>query len=64
MPLPRNLQTLLLTGIFGILLLFALYFTGEVVLPIIFAFILYQVSAPHARRGQSCGYQSRWPPCS
>ena len=49
MPLPRNLQTLLLTGIFGILLLFALYFTGEVVLPIIFAFILYLVLQPLMR---------------
>ncbi len=49
MPLPRNLQTLLLTGIFGILLLFALYFTGEIVLPIIFAFILYLVLQPLMR---------------
>jgi len=49
MPLPRNLQTLLLAGIFGILLLFALYFTGEIVLPIIFAFILYLVLQPLMR---------------
>jgi predicted PurR-regulated permease PerM len=49
MPLPRNPQTLLLAGIFGILLLFALYFTGEIVLPIIFAFILYLVLQPLMR---------------
>ena len=49
MPLPRNLQTLLLAGIFGILLLFALYFTAEIVLPIIFAFILYLVLQPLMR---------------
>ena len=34
MPLPRNLQSLVLMGIFALLILFALYFTGEVVLPI------------------------------
>jgi predicted PurR-regulated permease PerM len=51
MPLPRNLQSLLLAGIFAILLLFALYFIGEVVLPIIFAFILYLVLQPLMRGG-------------
>jgi hypothetical protein len=43
MPLPQNLQSLLLMGIFVLLLFFALYFTGAVVLPIIFAIILYLV---------------------
>jgi predicted PurR-regulated permease PerM len=46
MPLPQNLQSLLLMGIFVLLLFFALYFTGAVVLPIIFAIILYLVLQP------------------
>jgi predicted PurR-regulated permease PerM len=49
MPLPQDLQTLLLMGTFGLLLFFALYFTGEVVLPIIFAIILYLVLQPAMR---------------
>jgi predicted PurR-regulated permease PerM len=49
MPLPHDLQTLLLMGIFGLLLLFALYFTGEFMLPIIFAIILYLVLQPVMR---------------
>jgi len=49
MPLPRDLQSLLLMGIFGLLVLFALYFTSEVVLPIIFALILYLVLQPAMR---------------
>jgi predicted PurR-regulated permease PerM len=49
MPLPQNFQSLLLTGIFALLVLFALYFTAEVVLPIIFAIILYLVLQPAMR---------------
>ena len=49
MPLPHNLQTLLLMGIFGLLVFFALYFTGEVMQPIIFAVILYLVLQPAMR---------------
>ncbi len=49
MPLPRNLQTFLQFGIFTILLFYTLYFTGEVVLPIIFAMILYLVLQPAMR---------------
>jgi predicted PurR-regulated permease PerM len=49
MPLPQNLQSLLLLGIFVLLLFFALYFTGAVVLPIIFAIILYLVLQPAMR---------------
>jgi len=49
MPLPQNLQSILLMGIFALLFLFALYFTGEVVLPIIFAIILYLVLQPAMR---------------
>jgi predicted PurR-regulated permease PerM len=49
MPLPQNLQSLVLTGIFALLILFALYFTAEVVLPIIFAIILYLVLQPAMR---------------
>ncbi len=49
MPLPHNLQSLLLMGIFGLLVFFALYFTGEVVQPIIFAAILYLVLQPAMR---------------
>ena len=49
MPLPQNLLSLMVMGIFLLLLLFALYFTGEVVLPIIFAVILYLVLQPAMR---------------
>ena len=49
MPLPRNLQTFLLFGIFTILLFYTLYFTGEFVLPILFAMILYLVLQPAMR---------------
>ncbi len=49
MPLPQNLQSLLLMGIFVLLIFFALYFTSEVVLPIIFAIILYLVLQPAMR---------------
>jgi predicted PurR-regulated permease PerM len=49
MPLPQNLQSLLLMGMFALLILFALYFTAEVVLPIIFAIILYLVLQPAMR---------------
>ncbi len=49
LPLPRNFQTLLLFGIFTMLLFYTLYFTGEIVLPVIFAFILYLVLQPAMR---------------
>jgi predicted PurR-regulated permease PerM len=49
MPLPQDIQSLLLLGIFALLLFFALYFTGEVVLPILFAVILYLVLQPAMR---------------
>jgi predicted PurR-regulated permease PerM len=49
MPLPQDLRSLLLVGIFTLLLFFALYFTGEVVLPILFAIILYLVLQPAMR---------------
>ena len=49
MPLPQDLQSLLLMGIFVLLIFFALYFTGEIVLPIIFAIILYLVLQPAMR---------------
>jgi len=49
MPLPQDIQPVLLMGIFALLMFFALYFTGEVVLPIIFAIILYLVLQPAMR---------------
>jgi predicted PurR-regulated permease PerM len=49
MPLPRNLQSLLLFGIFAIMVFYTLYFTGEIVLPIIFSIILYLVLQPAMR---------------
>jgi predicted PurR-regulated permease PerM len=49
MPLPRNLQTLLLLGIFTLLLFYALYLAGSIVLPIIFAAVLYLVLQPAMR---------------
>jgi predicted PurR-regulated permease PerM len=49
MPLPQNLQSLLLMGILALLMFFALYFAGEVVLPIIFAIIMYLMLQPAMR---------------
>jgi predicted PurR-regulated permease PerM len=49
MPLPQDLLSLMVMGIFLLLSLFALYFTAEVVLPIIFAIILYLVLQPAMR---------------
>jgi predicted PurR-regulated permease PerM len=55
MPLPRNLQSLLLMGIFVLLLFFALYSAGEIVLPILFAIILYLVLQPAMRGAAKLG---------
>ena len=49
MPLPQDLLSLMVMGIFLLLSLFALYLTAEVVLPIIFAIILYLVLQPAMR---------------
>jgi predicted PurR-regulated permease PerM len=49
LPLPHNGQSLLLAGIFTLLLFGALYFTGELVLPIIFAFVLHLLLQPAMR---------------
>jgi predicted PurR-regulated permease PerM len=40
LPLPQDLKTLLLLGIFTLLFFYALYLLGEVVVPIIVAFML------------------------
>lgn len=40
MPLPRDLRSFVMTAILLLLVLVILYFTGEVVLPIIFAFLV------------------------
>ena len=49
MPLPRDPRTLLLLGIFLILMFFALYFISEIALPIILAVILYLLLQPSMR---------------
>ena len=49
MPLPHNLQTLLLLGIFALLVLYTLYFAGEIMLPIILAFVLNFLLQPAMR---------------
>jgi predicted PurR-regulated permease PerM len=49
LPLPHNAQSLLLTGIFTLLLFGTLYFTGELLLPIIFAFVLHLLLQPAMR---------------
>lgn len=46
---PRNLQLFLLAGIFCFLLFYTLYFAGDLLLPIIFAMILYLVLQPVMR---------------
>jgi predicted PurR-regulated permease PerM len=49
MPLPQDIQSLLLLGIFGLLVLYTLYFASEIVLPIAFAFVLYLLLQPSMR---------------
>ena len=49
MPLPQDMPTLLLVGIFGLLLMYTLYFASEVVLPVVFAFVLYLLLQPSMR---------------
>ena len=51
MPLPEDPKTLLLLGIFLLLLFYGLYLAGQIVLPIIFAAILYLVLQPAMRLG-------------
>jgi predicted PurR-regulated permease PerM len=49
MPLPRDLSASLLLGIFSLLVFYTLYFTSEIVIPIVMAFILYLVLQPSMR---------------
>jgi predicted PurR-regulated permease PerM len=49
MPLPRDMQSLVLLGIFGLLILYALYFASEIVVPIVFAFVLHLLLQPSMR---------------
>ena len=46
LPLPQDLKTLLLLGIFILLFLYAIYFLGELIVPIIFAFMLSMALRP------------------
>lgn len=48
-PLPRDRALILLTGIFLLLLLFALYFARDVVVPIAFALVLSLMLQPVMR---------------
>jgi len=49
MPLPQNFLSLMVMGILILLIFLALYFTGDLVLPIIFAITLYLVLQPIMR---------------
>ena len=57
-PLPRDKALILLSGIFLLLFLFALYFARDVVLPIVFAFVLNLMLLP-AMRGLTAMYIPR-----
>ena len=48
-PLPQDMQALLLAGIFGLLVLYTLYFAAEIVQPIMFAFVLNLLLQPSMR---------------
>ena len=48
-PLPQDMQALLLVGIFVLLILYTLYFAAEIVLPILFAFVLSLLLQPSMR---------------
>ena len=49
MPLPTDLRTLLLLGIFVLLSFYTLYFTREIAIPIVFAFVLNLLLQPAMR---------------
>jgi len=49
MPLPQDIQSLVLIGIFGLLILYTLYFASEIVLPIVFAFVVNLLLQPSMR---------------
>ncbi len=49
MPLPRNRQALLLAGIFGLLLIYSLYFARDIAIPVVFAVILHFALEPVMR---------------
>jgi predicted PurR-regulated permease PerM len=49
MPLPQNLQSVLLLAIFVLAMFYTLYFASEIVLPIAFAFVLYLLLQPSMR---------------
>lgn len=49
MPLPQDMQLVLLVGIFGLLMLYTLYLCSEIVLPIVFAFVLNLLLQPSMR---------------
>ena len=49
MPLPRNRQALLLAGIFGLLLIYSLYFARDMAIPVVFAVILHFALEPVMR---------------
>jgi predicted PurR-regulated permease PerM len=49
MPLPQSVQSFLLMGIFTVLIFYTLYFTSQVVLPIIFAVVLNLLLQPSMR---------------
>jgi predicted PurR-regulated permease PerM len=48
-PLPHSYQSFLLTGIFGFLFLYFLYFTRDIAVPVVFAFILNLALQPPMR---------------
>src|SRR5438270_539845 len=49
LPLPQDLQTALLVGIFALLVLYTLYFAREIVMPILFAGLLNLLMQPAMR---------------
>jgi len=44
--LPTDFKAIMLAGIFGLLLFYALYLTGEIVVPVLIAFFLKMVLQP------------------
>jgi predicted PurR-regulated permease PerM len=49
MPLPQDMQSVLLLGIFVLAMFYTLYFASEIVLPVAFAFVLYLLLQPSMR---------------
>ena len=61
MPLPQNVQLVLLLAIFVLAMFYTLYFASEIILPIAFAFVLDLLLQPSIASSRGCSFPRRSP---